>query len=145
LREVQAWYGLRGEIEVQNEFWHLVRVGSVSLPHPPLVNLFLRAGLPRSQRLSLSFAHEFGHLQTLPVALTHLLLLRPMRRKSLTAWLAAMLAHQALWELAAEGWVAARERRSYRAAYRSALWRPLIFGAVMFALAAVGSRRALRS
>ena len=65
---VTSWYGLTGEIEVGNELWRLVRVGTLNLPHPPVVNTFLRAGLPRSDRLRLSFLHEFGHLQTLPVA-----------------------------------------------------------------------------
>jgi len=105
--KVRAWYGLSGEILVENELWHLVRLGPISLPHPPLINLFLRAGLPKENRLRLSFEHEYGHLQTLPLALLHLALLRP-RRASLGSWLAALIAHQAVWELAAEGWVVAK-------------------------------------
>ncbi len=144
LRPVRAWYGLRGEIQVENELWHLVRVGRVSLPHPPLINLFLRAGLPHSERLRLSFEHEYGHLQTLPVAVLHLMLLRPLRRKSLTAWMAALLAHQALWELAAESWVMTHEGESYRRAYQGIRKRPLLFAIGMLTLAAVGSWRALQ-
>ncbi len=144
LRPVRAWYGLRGEIQVENELWHLVRVGRVSLPHPPLINLFLRAGLPRSDRLRLSFEHEYGHLQTLPVAALHLTLLRPLRRKSLTAWLAALLAHQALWELAAESWVMSHEGERYRRTYQHSPLRPLLFAIGMLTLAVAGSWRALR-
>lgn len=72
---VRSWYGLPAEIAVENNLWHLVRVAGLSLHHPPLVNLILRRGLPREERLYLSFLHEFGHLQTLPVAVLH----RPTR------------------------------------------------------------------
>jgi len=36
-----------------------------------VVNTFLRAGFPEAERLRLSYLHEFGHLQTLPLALAH--------------------------------------------------------------------------
>ena len=88
--KVRSWYGLTGEIEVENELWHLVRIGTITLNHPPLVNLILRRGLPRSDRLRLSYLHEFGHFQTLPFALLHLLLLLGSalgRRRSIYGWL----------------------------------------------------------
>jgi hypothetical protein len=37
--KVRSWYGLTGEIEVENELWHLVKIGDIALHHPPLVNL----------------------------------------------------------------------------------------------------------
>ncbi|MCB0191532.1 MAG: hypothetical protein KDJ65_06265 [Anaerolineae bacterium] len=83
-RQVKAWYGLTGEIVVENELWHLVKVGGVPLNHPPVINLILRRKLPRQAKLRLSYLHEFGHFQTLPLALAYLLLLfwagrRPQR------------------------------------------------------------------
>ena len=69
--KVRSWTGLTGEIEVENELWHLVKVGLVALNHPPLINLVLRRRLPRDDRLRLSYLHEFGHFQTLPIALAH--------------------------------------------------------------------------
>src|SRR3990172_5756052 len=73
--KVRSWYGLSGEIEVENELWHLVKVGGVPLNHPPVVNLILRRGLPREDRLRLSYLHEYGHFQTLPLAVAHAFLL----------------------------------------------------------------------
>lgn len=123
--KVHAWYGLTGEIEVENELWHLVKVGQVALNHPPLVNLILRRGLPRGDRLRLSYLHEFGHFQTLPFVLLHLLLLLSSsfrRRRSLCGWLIwwaeLALAHEAVWELAAEVYVAAHDGKAYFATYR---------------------------
>lgn len=141
---VRSWYGLPGEIRVENELWHLVRVGPVWLPHPPLINLFLRAGLPKAQRLSLSFEHEYGHLQTLPLALVVLGLLS-RRRASPRRWLSGLFAHQAVWEMMAEGWVVFRQGRNYRQTYRGRIERPFVFWFAMFGLALVGSLSALRS
>ena len=122
---VTSWYGLTGEIEVGNELWRLVRVGTLNLPHPPVVNTFLRAGLPRSDRLRLSFLHEFGHLQTLPVALAHglILLVTGLRgRKSPAGWIlwlvGLLVAHEAAWEMASEAYVVLNDGRRYRETYR---------------------------
>lgn len=34
--KVCSWYGLTGEIEVENQFWHLVLIGGVPLGRPPV-------------------------------------------------------------------------------------------------------------
>ena len=70
-RRVRAWYGLPGEIVVEGDHWHLGKVGPLPLPHPPLINRLIRRGLPREDRRALSYWHELGHLQTLPLALIH--------------------------------------------------------------------------
>lgn len=122
---VRSWYGVTAEIVVENNLWHLVRVGGVALHHPPLVNLIMRRGQPRQERLLLSFLHEFGHLQTLPVAILHavwLLLTVRWRNRHLCealAMLAAVaVAHQAVWELASEIYVVLKAWREYRHIYR---------------------------
>ena len=124
--KVRSWYGLTGEIEVENELWHLVKVGNVALNHPPVVNLILRRGLPRSDRLRLSFLHEFGHFQTLPFSLLHLLLLLRSalgRRRPIDGWLAwltaLVLANEAVWEIAAEAYVVAYDGKAYLATYQN--------------------------
>lgn len=121
---VRTWYGLSAEIIVDYDFWHRVRVGRISLPHPPLVNLVLRRGQPRRERVYLSFLHEFGHLQTLPVALAHALLLIITGRwrgrgiwGTFVAILVAIIAHQALWELASESYVMVASGREYGRIY----------------------------
>ncbi len=102
--------------------WHLVRIGRIRLVHPALVNLVLRAGLPVEDRLRLSYLHEFGHLQTLPVALAHaaaLLWAGRGSRLGWTAWLGAItIAHQATWELASEAYLAVSDWSDYRAVYQ---------------------------
>lgn len=122
---VRSWYGLPAEIGVENNLWHLVRVGGVALNHPPLVNLTLRRGQPRQERLYLSFLHEFGHLQTLPVAVLHVIWLLINGRwrgrgfwEALTALGGAVVAHQAVWELASESYVVLKSREEYGRIYR---------------------------
>ena len=141
--QVRSWYGLSGTISVENELWHLVKVGRVSLPHPPLVNLVLRRGQPRADRLHLSYLHEFGHLQTLPLAVLHLLLLIWLGRWQFAnpgrfKWLIALVvAHQASWELFSETYVIAHEGPAYQAVYqRSPNRLALLFWIGMGGLAA---------
>ncbi|MDQ7030954.1 MAG: hypothetical protein Q9O62_14880 [Ardenticatenia bacterium] len=91
------------------------------VPHPPLVNLIVRQGLPREERLTLSYRHELGHVQTLPLALLHVIVLWWLwTRNGVSArWpravrlLVAFVAHEATWELMAEGYVALRTGRRY--------------------------------
>ena len=71
LQKVRSWYGLGGEIGVENQLWHLVKVGGAPLPHPPFVNWILRAELPREEQLQLSFQHEFGPSLSIPIALLY--------------------------------------------------------------------------
>jgi len=123
---VQTWYGLPVEILIEGDHWHKVRVGAISLPHPPLVNLLIRRGLPREARERLSYWHELGHVQVMPLALLHAVWL--WRRgwdgghRSLAGRLAylasALLTHEVAWELAAESYVAARTWPEYAPLYR---------------------------
>jgi len=143
---VESWYGLPAEIAVENGLWHLVRVGGIALGHPPLVNLILRRGLPEQARLELSFLHEYGHLQTLPIAAGHLLLLvlfgrwqRLGWREALARITSATIAHQAVWELASETYVLQTSRSRYQRIYRAYPnpWGQAIFwiGMTLLALA----------
>lgn len=123
--KVRSWYGLTGEIEVENELWHLVKIGRVALNHPPVINLLLRRGLPRDDRMRLSFLHEFGHFQTLPLALAHTLWMfwiAPRRRHTFFGWLAwliiVVVTHEAVWEFLSEGYVIIHDSTAYRETYR---------------------------
>lgn len=124
--KVRSWYGMTGEIEVENELWHLVKIGNIALHHPPLVNLMLRRGLPRNDRLRLSYLHEFGHFQTLPLTLVHMLIVvwaARTKRHSLRGWLGWLaglaVAHEGVWEMLSEGYVLAQDPAAYRLVYHS--------------------------
>lgn len=123
--KVRSWYGLTGEIDVENELWHLVKVGGVALNHPPVINLLLRRGLSHDDRLRLSYLHEFGHFQTLPFALAHAFWMfwaGRRQRRSFLDWLAWLflvtVAHEAVWELMSEGYVVVHDGIAYRDVYR---------------------------
>ena len=126
LRETaKTWYGLPVDIAVSGSNWHRVMMPGIALPHFGLVNLIARRGLPLDERLALTWRHEFGHLQTLPVPLAHLLLiLWPRRGRSKgSRWLrvlVGLVAHQAVWELAAEGYVAFHSMREHNHPYSTA-------------------------
>jgi hypothetical protein len=61
LHRVNSWYGLTGEVDVENELWHLVEEAGVLLQYLPLENLLIRRGFLLEGRLCLSYLHEFGH------------------------------------------------------------------------------------
>ena len=123
---VRTWYGLPVEILIEGDYWHKVRVGAISLPHPPLVNLLIRRGLPREARERLGYWHELGHVQVLPLALAHAVWLRRRgRRTQHRSWAgrlahlaSALIAHEVAWELAAESYVAAKTWPEYGQLYR---------------------------
>jgi hypothetical protein len=115
----RTWYGLDAEITVTESNFHRVKLPKITLPHPGVVNCFSRLGLPINIRLALTARHEFGHLQTLPVPILHLLLLflgargmkKPLFRGWSRFWL-VFLTHQTLWEVAAESYVVLTDRRA---------------------------------
>ena len=116
----RTWYGQNADITVTEANFHLVKFLHIPLPHPGLVNWFTRQGLDVDTRLSLTARHEFGHLQMLPIPFLHLILLFGSKRKKsrLTGWprfLLILLTHQVLWEVAAESYVVATDRRAVTA------------------------------
>ncbi|HEX7542211.1 MAG TPA: hypothetical protein VF352_08780 [Anaerolineales bacterium] len=52
---------MTGEVDVENELWHLVEGAGVLLQYLPLENLLIRRGFLLEGRLCLSYLHEFGH------------------------------------------------------------------------------------
>lgn len=119
----RAWYGLPAEIAV-GRVWHWVKAGGVPLPHPGLVDLHLRRGIPRREGAQLNYWHELGHLETLPLALLHgLTLWLTGRRRKAPRWmrlLIGLLAWLAGWELFAEFYTMGRAGPEYARLYRRA-------------------------
>lgn len=145
-----TWYGLPVDITVSSDRWHRVVVLGLPFPHPGLVNVFARLGLPVDERLPLTYRHEFGHLQTLPVSLAHLVVILWPRagRRGGSRWLLALvglLAHQAVWEVAAESYLLVSSRRD-RSRSRSTTCKAIyaiLWGAMAF-LAAAGTAFLMR-
>ncbi len=143
---VRSWFGLPAEIGV-GRVWHWVKAGPVPLPHPGLVDLHLRQGLPRRERERLTYWHEIGHLETLPLALLHGVALGMVgrRRKGTPRWarvLVGLLAWLAGWELFAEFYTIARTGPKYARLYRKArtpMPTALFFWVGMWLLAVGGS------
>lgn len=149
IQQVRSWYGLPAEIAVENNLWPLVSVGGISLNHPLVVNLILRRELPKDERMRLSFFHEFGHLQTLPVAIFHLLILifsskRKIRSMNdfIRVLCIGLITHEAVWELAGETYVVARTGRNYKRIYQKypnhigqvVFWGGMVSTATLFTL-----------
>jgi hypothetical protein len=125
---VHTWYGLNGKVRAAGPGTCDIAVEGKALPHPSLVNLYLRRGLSSQDRVHLGVWHEAGHLQTLPLAflyalaLTASILLR--RQKMLPRFLLALLSSMMLWELNSEAYTVARVgKTAYREAYSGV--RPL--------------------
>jgi ubiquinone/menaquinone biosynthesis C-methylase UbiE len=122
---VHTWYGFNGEVRAAGAGACDTAVEGRALPHPSLVNLYLRRGLSPIARTHLGAWHEAGHLQTLPLAglyvlaLTASILLRPQR--AMLRFLLALLGGVTLWELASETYTVAKVSKAvYREAYSGA-------------------------
>ena len=143
---VRAWYGLPAEIAV-GRVWHWIKAGGVPLPHPGLVDLHLRRGIPRREGEQLTYWHELGHLETLPLASLHglALWLTGRRRKDTPRTLRlliGLLAWLAGWELFAEFYTLGRAGPEYARLYRRShppLPLALFFWIGMGLLAVVGT------
>lgn len=139
----QTWYGLPVDVTVSSNHLHQVIVSGLALPHPGLVNMISRWGLPIDLRLELTSRHELGHLQTLPVPVLHLLLIFWPRREGPSGplWLrvlAGLLTHQIVWELAAECYVLATDKRTYKTPRSlparmlyAGFWSTMVAGSIM--------------
>jgi hypothetical protein len=67
----RTWYGVNATVVIGPGFLHRGGYGKLLIPHPPVINWLLRRGLAPTVRENLSFAHEFGHLQSAPAALIY--------------------------------------------------------------------------
>jgi hypothetical protein len=93
------WYRLPARIVVSDDGLCDIAPLGISMPHPSLINLALRRGVPHETRLRLFFLHEVGHLQTLPLLVVPQLLLRRKQRARKGNFLFHVLGLEAFWEL----------------------------------------------
>ena len=102
----RTWFGIVVAVEIKGSFWHRAGIGSLLIPHPPLINWLLRLGLKKEDEQRLSIIHEFGHLQTLPLFLLYLIvygsLVMHFRQHSLLQWAVGGISLFAFWEIISE-------------------------------------------
>jgi len=102
----RTWFGILVAVDIGGGFWHRAGIGSVLIPHPPLINWLLRLGLKKEDEQRLSIIHEFGHLQTLPLFLLYLIVYASLMvhfgGHSLLQWAAGGISLFAFWEIISE-------------------------------------------
>lgn len=143
-----TWYGL--PYRVRYGGWCDLEVAGLPMPHPSLINVFIRRGLEESARARLTRLHEQGHLETLPLALAYGLfgLALGRSRSPRAGWFLWLLGLEAAWELLTESYVVSRNPGAYRQAYRGtpnrwilAFWPLAALGALLPALRRGGRAR----
>lgn len=142
-----TWYGLSAEVVIEGDYWHWVRLGCLPIPHPPVINLLLRRGMPNIAKRLLSYWHEVGHLQTLPWAILLAGVYLGTLWWRMDTWggvfsrgVAALIGHEAIWELGAEGYLIMKMGKPYWQLYgtRGIMTRivPFYLGMTMLAVMA---------
>lgn len=102
-------------------FIHRAGFGIIAVPHPPVVKWILRQKLTVDANEMLSFAHEFGHLQTFPTAVCYtsaMFILETMKiHPNVIDIFLILIIIQALWEMTAELLTIAGNIHYYRKSY----------------------------
>ena len=95
-----------GTVGIGPGFLHRTGLGKFLIPHPPLVNWLLRRGLLENSRTTLRVAHEFGHLQSAPLALLYTALnytaIITANRANLSNLILVFISTHAAWEIMSE-------------------------------------------
>jgi hypothetical protein len=104
--KVRTWYGMGGTVIIGPGFLHRTGLGWFLIPHPPLINCLLRQGLPKNSSTPLRIAHEFGHLQSAPLALLYTALnytaIITANRANLSNLILVFISTHAAWEIMSE-------------------------------------------
>ena len=95
-----------GTVIIGPGFLHRTGLGWFLIPHPPLVNWLLRQGLPKNSRNALRVTHEFGHLQSAPLAVLYTALnyaaIIAANRANLSNLILVFISTHAAWEIMSE-------------------------------------------
>jgi hypothetical protein len=104
--KVRTWYGMGGTVIIGPGFLHRTGLGWFLIPHPPLVNWLLRQGLLKNFSNALRVTHEFGHLQTAPLALLYTAAnytaIITANRTDLSNLILVFISTHAAWEIMSE-------------------------------------------
>jgi hypothetical protein len=119
--ERRMWFGMNATVTIGTGFIHKAGFGMISLPHPPVINLLLRQGLTEDDRDTLSFTHELGHFQTLPLAVLYTGLMLALTyvtgHTGFIEIVLVLISTHAAWEIVAEIITIASDMSLYRKYY----------------------------
>ncbi len=131
-----TWFKIKGTVKIDSALFHRSGLSKLVILHPGAVNWFLRRNLTNPNKKSLTYLHEWSHLQTTPIFLFYLLLLFLFQFQSLNLimGLTIVIVSQAFWEIISEFLVIYRLRSSYLTIYENKVLRPIIFFTIMIGL-----------
>ncbi len=141
--QMRTWYGANATVTIGPGFIHKAGFGGFLIPHPPVINWLLRKGLSENDRYILSCAHEFGHLQSAPLAMLYtgsvLALAVATHHTSLLEIIIVMISTHAVWELISELLTITSDAQLYRKFYERITTIPrIIFWGSVSVLATAG-------
>lgn len=138
----RTWYGITATVIIGPAFIHSAGWGPLLIPHPPVVNWLLRLTLTEKNRETLTFIHEFEHLQSVPLYMLYtagmLALAFSKGHAGLTEIFFVLVSSQAGWEIISEFLTFYKNKPLYRRAYnKTAMFPRIVFwsSAVAFAIA----------
>ena len=102
----RMWFGMNATVTIGPGFIHNAGFSKILLPHPPVINWLLRQRLTDEAWHTLSFTHEFGHLQTVPLAVLYtgvmLALASVTGHTGFLEIVLVLISTHAAWEIVAE-------------------------------------------
>ncbi len=126
----RTWFGVEATIGIGSGLIHEAGVGGFVIPHPAVVNWLLRQGLPDNARYTLSFTHEFGHLQSVPLALLYTGVLLAVTfttaHANLLDIVLVLVSTHAAWEIASEIFAISSDPQLYRRCYKGVTLAPRV-------------------
>jgi hypothetical protein len=138
----RTWYGITATVIIESAFIHSAGLGPLLIPHPSVVNWLLRLTLTEKNRETLTFIHEFEHLQSVPFYMLYtagmLALAFSKGHSGLTEIFFVLVSSQAGWEIISEFLTFYKNKSLYRRAYnKTAMFPRIVFwsSAVAFAIA----------
>ena len=143
LKQMRTWYGLYATVAIGPGFIHRVGWGSFLIPHPPVINWLLRRGLEEKARQTLSFTHEFMHLQSAPLTLLYTVVMVALSftigHTDLAEIVIILISTHAAWEIISEKFTISSDAQLYRSCYEKITMIPRIaFWLSMSALTIIG-------
>ena len=111
-----------GTVIIGPGFLHRTGLGWFLIPHPPLVNWLLRQGLLKNSRNALRVTHEFGHLQSAPLAVLYTAAnytaIITANRGDLSNFILVFISTHAAWEIMSEIFTIVIDPQFYHKCYQ---------------------------